>query len=76
MSAAKVALPTEFELNLGQNVLAHHDIEAKRLYIMVDLSAEGARSASGKSFLVASTRGSAAVHDVKVGLNVFRPARG
>jgi len=51
-------------------------VEDNTLIINVDLSKTGAPSASGKSIIVASTRGNQPLpepcSDVKVGLNMFR----
>lgn len=50
-------------------------VEGNTLIIRVDLSKEFGPSASGKTTIVASTEGNVAVpdHEVKVGLNVYRP---
>ena len=50
-------------------------VEGHTLIIRVDLSKEFGPSASGKTTIVASTEGNVAVpdHEVKVGLNVYRP---
>lgn len=50
-------------------------IEGNILTIQVDLTREFGPSASGKTTIIASTEGNVAVpeHDVKVGLNVYRP---
>lgn len=51
--------------------------EGDRLIIEVDLTKNLGRSASGKSINIATTAGNKAVPglpDVKVGLNVYRPA--
>jgi len=56
---------------LGDNVLAY--VEGRKLHLVVDLEASGRTSASGKSTVIASTRGNAAGPEgVKVGLNVYR----
>ena len=51
-------------------------IEGNTLIIKVDLSKTGGPSASGKSIIIASTKGNQPLpepySDVKVGLNVFR----
>lgn len=55
----------------GDNVT--YEVQGKKLTIQVDLSAEGRRSASGKTVVIASTRGNVEVADgVFVGLNVYR----
>lgn len=51
-------------------------VEGDMLILRVDLTKESGPSASGKTTIVASTEGNAAVpgHDeIKVGLNVYRP---
>ena len=55
------------------NVIAK--VEGDLLVLTVDLTVEGEKSKSGKSTLVASSRGNQAVpghENVKFGLNVFR----
>ena len=59
-----------------QNV--EFQIQGDQLVIVVDLSQELGVSASGKSLIIATTSGNVGVpgHDeVKVGLNVYRPAQ-
>jgi len=49
-------------------------LEGKVLTIVVDLGRKGEVSASGKSVVIASTKGNVEVVDgVFVGLNVYRP---
>lgn len=48
-------------------------VEGDKLLIEVDLTGEGTVSASGKSIVIASTRGNVKIGDVTVGLNVYRP---
>jgi hypothetical protein len=51
-------------------------IEGKELVIRVDLTQDFGPSSSGKSIVVASTRGNVSVpghEEVKMGLNVYRP---
>ena len=50
-------------------------VEGDVLTIRVDLTKEFGPSSSGKTTIVASTEGNVAVpdHEVKVGLNVYRP---
>jgi hypothetical protein len=57
---------------LGEN--CEYQIEGDNLTIRVNLKADGARSASGKSIVIASTRGAANVNGVNIGLNVYRKA--
>ena len=54
----------------GQNVVA--EVQGRKLVLTIDLDAPGAPSSSGKTVVIASTRGNAAIGDVIVGLNVFR----
>jgi hypothetical protein len=56
--------------HLGDN--CEYQIEGKTLLIKIDLDAAGVRSASGKSLIIASTRGNMSVDGVHVGLNVYR----
>ena len=50
-------------------------VEGNILIIRVDLTKEFGASSSGKTTIVASTEGNVDVpdHEVKVGLNVYRP---
>lgn len=50
-------------------------VEGNILTLRVDLSKEFGPSTSGKTTIVASTEGNVSVpdHEVKVGLNVYRP---
>ena len=48
-------------------------VEGRKLMIEVDLDGEGTMSSSGKSIVIASTRGNVKIGDVTVGLNVYRP---
>jgi len=50
-------------------------VEGHMLTIRVDLTKDFGASASGKTTIVASTEGNVDVpdHEVKVGLNVYRP---
>ena len=64
------------EVELGDNILAR--VEGGRLILSVDLVADLGASASGKSTIVASTRGNARLPStlaagVVVGLNIYRP---
>ncbi|MEW6171880.1 MAG: hypothetical protein AB1510_02255 [Bacillota bacterium] len=50
-------------------------VDGDKLHIIVDLSREFGPSSSGKTTIVASTEGSAAVpgsEEIKIGLNVFK----
>ncbi len=52
-------------------------IQGEKLIITVDLTKSFGMSSSGKSVLIASTAGNVSVpgrEEVKVGLNVYRPA--
>lgn len=50
-------------------------VEGQVLTIRVDLSKEFGPSSSGKTTIIASTEGNAAIEgtDAKIGLNVYRP---
>lgn len=48
--------------------------DGKALIIKVDLSGDEGPSKSGKTRVVASSRGNISVGDVKLGLNVYRPS--
>ncbi len=53
-------------------------VEGNKLVIEVDLTKEYGLSGSGKSIKIASSDGNIAVpgrEDVKIGLNVYKPAR-
>ncbi|GHO65722.1 hypothetical protein KSC_046140 [Ktedonobacter sp. SOSP1-52] len=55
------------------------EVQGNELVIRVDLNKSFGPSTSGKSIIVASTGGNVAVpgrDQVKVGVNVYRPARG
>lgn len=60
--------------NIGNNIKA--TVAGKKLTIEVDLSAKGTPSASGKSDVLATTRGNVTVpgaEGVKLGFNLYRP---
>jgi len=64
---------TPQELAAGQGV--KYSIEGDDLLIRVDLRAQGVRSASGKTVVIASSRGNVQViPGVFLGLNVYRKA--
>lgn len=48
-----------------------------KLVITIDLGVEGTPSSSGKSTIIASTQGNAAIPgtDLKLGLNLYRPVK-
>lgn len=48
------------------------EIKGDKLIITVDLTAPGTPSASGKSLVIATTRGNVQIGGVTVGLNVYR----
>ena len=60
--------------DLGDNVTGSVSEDGKTLTLTVKLDAKGTTSASGKSVVIASTRGNIALGDVKIGLNIYRPA--
>jgi hypothetical protein len=47
-------------------------VEGNKLIITVDLDREGTPSKSGKSLVIATTRGNVRIGNVSVGLNVYR----
>ena len=47
-------------------------VEGNNLIITVDLNRKGTPSKSGKSLVIATTRGNVKIGDVSVGLNVYR----
>jgi len=52
------------------------EVQGDQLVIVVDLSQEQGKSASGKSMIIATTGGNISVpghEDVKIGLNIYRP---
>jgi len=65
-------------MHCGQNVdvSVQNDKKGKRLLIEVDLSAQGAPSKTGKSVVIASTKGNKAIPEagIMLGLNVYRTA--
>jgi len=65
-------------MHCGQNVevSVQNDKRGKRLTIEVDLSAQGTPSKTGKSVVIASTKGNKAIPEAGVilGLNVYRTA--
>jgi hypothetical protein len=54
----------------GEGFMAR--VEGNKLIITVDLDREGTPSKSGKSLVIATTRGNVRIGDVSVGLNVYR----
>ena len=48
--------------------------DGKTLTITVDLTGDEGPSKSGKTRVVASSRGNISIGDIKVGLNVYRPS--
>ena len=65
-------------MHCGQNVevAVQNDKKGKRLHIEVDLSVQGAPSKTGKSVVIASTKGNKAIPEagIMLGLNVYRTA--
>jgi hypothetical protein len=70
-SAAAAATTSKMK-KIGENI--EYSIEGDKLTMVVDLSADGKPSNSGKTIILASSKGNANVGDVKVGLNVYRYA--
>jgi len=50
-------------------------VNDKEMVITVDLSGKGTLSKSGKSVVIASSRGNIKIAGVSLGLNVYRPNR-
>ena len=50
-------------------------VEGDKLLIEVDLAREGIPSRSGKTMVIASSRGNLKIGDVMLGLNVYRKQR-
>ena len=64
-----------YEENVMENVKLR--LDGKKLTIEVDLAAKGKSSASGKSLVIATTKGNVDVpgaDGVKLGLNIYRKA--
>lgn len=61
---------------VGDNVLAEIK-DNGTLILTINLKAKGSQSKSGKSTLIATTRGSISIPgtDLKMGLNIYRPAK-
>jgi hypothetical protein len=62
---------------MPQNVTM--EVQGNTLHIVVDLSQSLGLSSSGKSIIIATTAGNVSVpgrEDVKIGVNVYRPAGG
>ena len=58
--------------SVGQNI--QMEVKDGKLLLEIDLSAKGVPSASGKTIVLASTRGNLPVAEgVFLGLNVYRP---
>ena len=64
-------------LTLGDNIVATRDNEAGTLTLTIDTNVDGTPSASGKSMLVATTKGNQALavgdRVLKIGLNLYEP---
>jgi len=64
-------------MNIGQNIQA--EVEGDKLTLVIDLSVGGTRSRSGKSEMIATTRGNVQIaageEQVIVGVNVYRPVK-
>ena len=54
---------------LGTNI--QHSLKGSILTLTIDLSKRGGPSASGKSFLVASTHGNQQIAGVRIGVNAY-----
>ena len=56
----------------GEGFEANVSEDGKTLIIEVDLTTKGTPSASGKSMVIATTRGNVNINGVTLGLNVYR----
>jgi len=58
----------------GEGYTAEHDEEAKTLTIVIDLSGKGVPSGSGKTMVLATSRGNKEIGNTGtfLGLNVYR----
>ena len=56
----------------GEGFTANVSEDGKTLVIEIDLTAKGTPSASGKSLVIATTRGNIPVNGFTLGLNVYK----
>ena len=56
----------------GEGFTASVSEDGKTLVIEIDLTAKGTLSASGKSMVIATTRGNININGVTLGLNVYK----
>ncbi len=56
----------------GEGFTANVSEDGKKLVIEVDLTRQGVPSASGKSLVIASTRGATKINGISVNLNVYK----
>ena len=59
----------------GEGFTAKVSEDGKSMTIEVDLTRKGTLSQSGKSLVIASSRGATHVNGVKINLNVYKPNR-
>lgn len=67
-------MTTQFE-PIGENVQARID-ENGNLLLRINPAVQGTVSASGKSIVLASTRGNTRYEGISIGLNVYRKRSG
>ena len=57
---------------LTDEIKYEYDTKTKKLKMEINLSGKGTLSGSGKSMVLASTRGNVKVADFNVGINIYR----
>ncbi len=58
--------------NLTEEIKYEYDEKTKKLKMEIDLSGKGTTSGSGKSMVLASTRGNIKIVDFNIGVNIYR----
>ena len=57
---------------LTEEIKYEYDEKTKKLKMEIDLSGKGTVSGSGKSMVLASTRGNVKIADFNLGVNIYR----
>ena len=57
---------------LTEEIKYEYDEKTKKLKMEIDLSGKGTLSGSGKSMVLASTRGNVKIADFNLGVNIYR----
>ncbi len=57
---------------LTNEIKYEYDEKTKKLKMEIDLSGKGTVSGSGKSMVLASTRGNVKIADFNLGVNIYR----